>query len=193
VNGSRTGVEHLDCGGRPGVPLLDLEQHAQRRILVAQPRELLRRQRMRDEVRTERGVFLGQRALRREVVGEPRQRFAGQLHGALQRVQHHRGHLPDAFEIAEARVREHERDRQQAEEREPRQRRWAAVEKRWRLGTDVAHDGGGKASVRGCVCGAAAHDARRRRKRASWPTLLLPRKRKSGRTSLSSLQNLTRW
>jgi hypothetical protein len=118
---------------------LNVEQCAQVDVLVAQSREFLRRQRVRDEVLLQREVLLVQRPLRREVRADPHERLARQLHRALQRIKHDRRRLSNPFEIAKSRVREHEDDRQQAEERETRERGRASMKERRRIGGDVAH------------------------------------------------------
>ena len=86
-----------------------------------------------------RGVITGERALRGEVRAEVRKRLARQQHRALHRVERHSDRLPQVLEVAVARIREQQRQRQQPEKCEPRKRRGTAMKEWWRLDRYVAH------------------------------------------------------
>ena len=54
-----------------------------------------------------------------EIIGDVGERFAGKQHGALKWIERNGNDLPYAFEITKARVGEKQRDRKQAQKREP--------------------------------------------------------------------------
>ncbi len=133
------GVQNFDGDRRAGVALLHGEQRLQSRILFAQLREALRGRRLRDEILLQLGVVVGELPLRTEVIADERERFTGKLHRALEGIEDHRDDLPHAFEIAKARVGEHQCQREHSEEGEPQKRARPAIEEIGRLDGDVAH------------------------------------------------------
>jgi hypothetical protein len=133
------GVEHFSDGRCAAVARAQIEQRFEPRILGLGESEALHGSTLLDQPSLEFAVFLGERALRREIAADVSHSFAWQLRGALQRIEDDRHDLADVLQIAIARVEEEERKRDHAEEREPRERRRAVVEERRRLDGDVAH------------------------------------------------------
>ena len=115
-----SGVEHLDSDAGAREALLHVEQRLQACRFLAKLRVALHGRPLRDELLLQPCFVVCELPLRTEVVTDEGERFAGQLHGALQRIENDADHLPDAFEVANARVSEHQRHREQAEKREPR-------------------------------------------------------------------------
>jgi hypothetical protein len=127
------GVQDFDGLGGTPVTGLDAHQQLQPVVLVLQVRIPLRRRRSREQVLLQRGVLLGERLFRREVAADPRHRFARELDRAMQRIEHDRRNGADALEVAVTGIGEKKDEREDAEEREPRQRRGSAMEERRRV------------------------------------------------------------
>src|SRR4029453_4255465 len=108
-------------------------------VLVVRAGEALTRRSLLDQTALQRLVFDGELVLGDEIAADEGDRLARQLRHALQRVERNRDDPPDVLEIAVAGVEEQQRQRDEAEESQPRQRRRPTMEERGRLDLDVAH------------------------------------------------------
>jgi len=134
-------VENFDDRRRALIARAHVEQRLEARIFVARANRPLRGRTLLDEAALQRGIFLGQRALSDEIAADEGYRLAGHLRRALQRIKRDRDDMPDVFEVPVARVEKQHRQRDEAEEGQPRQRRRPPMEERGRLDRDVAHCG----------------------------------------------------
>jgi len=137
--GIAPGIHHFGGDRRALKALVDLQQRTQLCVLLRDERIALGRRRLPEQLLLERRILEGKRTLGREVAADIRERLAGHLRRALDRIQHDGDGLADVLEIAEAGVGEQGDQRDQSEERESRQRRRAAMEERRRVNRDVTH------------------------------------------------------
>jgi len=134
-----TRIQHLDRGRRAGIARLELEESLEALVLGPEQREVLHGRGLGDQVLLEARVVVGERTLRPEVIGDVREGGAGQLERPLHRIKRDGDRLSHALEVAVARVREQQCDRQQAEEREPREGTRTPMKERRGIDGDVMH------------------------------------------------------